>query len=114
MSDYISKSALIKNLQDWKFQECPIGICEEETETYKAICECIKAVNEQPTVDEKEMIRKTVERIVERLEEEESRKRENAKAELDEFCLEMFHHFESEADGIDKALKIVKEVGGIE
>ena len=69
MSDYISKSALIKNLQDWKFQECPIGICEEETETYKAICECIKAVNEQPTLDEKEIIRKPFERVVERLEE---------------------------------------------
>ena len=61
MADYISKSALIKNLQDWKFQECPVGVCEEETETYKTICECIKAVEELPTVDEKDIIRKRME-----------------------------------------------------
>ena len=69
MSDYISKSALLKNLWDWRLQECPVGVCDEETETYKTICECIKAVEEQPTVDEKEIIRKAFERVVERLEE---------------------------------------------
>lgn len=50
MSDLISRSALIKHLTDWRLQECPIGVCEEETETYKTICECIEAVKEQPVV----------------------------------------------------------------
>lgn len=49
MSDLISRSALIKHLTDWRLQECPVGVCEEETETYKTICECIEAVKKQPT-----------------------------------------------------------------
>lgn len=49
MSDLISRSALIKQLTGWRLQECPVGICDEETERYKTICECIKAVEEQPT-----------------------------------------------------------------
>ena len=69
MSDYISKSALLKNLWDWRLQECPVGVCDEETETYKTICECIKAVEELPTLDETEIIRKPFGRVVERLEE---------------------------------------------
>lgn len=47
-SDLISRSALIKHLTDWRLQECPVGVCDEETETYKTICECIEAVKEQP------------------------------------------------------------------
>lgn len=59
MSDYISKSALIelfKSLAD-----------EHETNSisYKALCEVIL---QQPTLDEKEIIRKAFERVVERLE----------------------------------------------
>lgn len=56
MSDLISRSALIKHLTDWRLQECPVGICDEETETYKTICECIKAVEEQPTAHDVEKV----------------------------------------------------------
>lgn len=49
MDDLISRSALLKNLWDWRLQECPVGVCDEETETYKTICECIEAVEKQPT-----------------------------------------------------------------
>ena len=48
--------------------------------------------------------------IVERLEERETRKREIAEEELEDFCLEMFHLHESEADGIKEAIEIVKGV----
>lgn len=109
MSDYISKSKAVESLKKYKFGAISN---DEEREYTKEIVLVI--VNGLPTVDETEIIRKTVERIVERLEEEETRKRENAQTELDEFCLEMFHHLESEADGIEKAIEIVKEVGGVE
>lgn len=69
-SDYISKSALLKHLWDWRFQECPVGVCDEETETYKTICECIEAVKEQPTLSETEIIRKPFERVVKQLSEQ--------------------------------------------
>lgn len=49
MGRLIDEDVLIKHLTDWRLQECPVGICDEETETYKTICECIEAVKEQPT-----------------------------------------------------------------
>ena len=58
MSDYISKSALLEQL---------IGIDDE------IVKGCIGVIQTQPTVDEKEIIRKTVERIVERLEDKKNR-----------------------------------------
>lgn len=53
--------------------------------------------------------RKPLERVIERLEEKESSYRERAKEELNEFCLEMFHLLYDEADGLKKAIEIVKE-----
>lgn len=98
MSDYISKSALLKNLLDWRLQECPVGVCDEETETYKTICECIKAVEEQPTISETEIIRKAMERVVERLKE---------KAKQRWLVL-------AERNGYERAIEICNEEGGIE
>lgn len=104
MSDYISKSALLKHLWDWRLQECPVGVCDEETETYKAICECIDAVKDKPTLDEKEIIRKAFERVVERLEEK-----------YNDIPIQYENNYEKGIeDGIDYAMKIVKEEGGIE
>ena len=64
MSDYISKSALIKaideQVQGWGKQ----GIVP-------SLFSAIAIVQNQPTVDEKEIIRKAFERVVERLEEQE-------------------------------------------
>lgn len=69
---------------------------------------------EKIAIDEKEITRKPMQEIVERLEESETSKRERASEELDEFCLEMYHLYESEADGIGEAIEIVKEVGGLD
>ncbi len=106
MSDYISKSALLKHLWDWRLQECPVGVCDEETETYKTICECIEAVKEQPTLDEKEIVRKTVERIIKNLE---------------HLCEQTYHksvdgdfYAGARNNAYHNAIRVVKEVGGIE
>lgn len=47
MGRLIDADALIKHLTDWRLQECPVGVCDEETETYKTICECIETDMEQ-------------------------------------------------------------------
>lgn len=59
MSDYISKSALMKYLRDYKW-EFALG---------SDFSKAIEMVDMQPTLDEKEIIRKPFERVVERLEE---------------------------------------------
>ena len=56
MSDYISKSALMDALI-----YCD-GLGRKSLEAV------VKTINEQPTLDEKEIIRKAFERVVERLE----------------------------------------------
>lgn len=56
--------------------------------------------------------RKPMERIVERLEEEKKWYSDKAKEELEEFYLEMFHHYTDEALGLEKAIEIVKEEMG--
>ena len=102
MSDYIS----IKDDRLWQilFDEA----CVEGKQA-----ERIQKELEKITVDEKEIIRKPFERVVERLEKKEVDYRERAKEELEEWCLEIFHLYESEADGIKDAIKIVKEECGI-
>jgi len=112
VSDYISKSALLKHLWDWRLQECPVGVCDEETETYKTICECIKAVEEQPTLDEKEIIRKPFERVVERLEEN-AQKMSEAKAIRPYAKHSPADHRYYKAISVKKAIEIVKEECGI-
>lgn len=59
MSDYISKSALIEALE--KVHPRVNGI--------DVFWSAMKVVEKQPTVDEKEIIRKAFKRVVERLEE---------------------------------------------
>ena len=92
MSNYISKSELFDALIYCK------GLGRNSLEAV------IKIINEQPTVDEKEIVRKAVERIVERLEELKC-SQEDAKKDFD--CAIRNSHF-------DKAIKICKEEGGIE
>lgn len=87
MSDYISKSALMQEIQDTLPQGGARGV-------FLAI------VDDAQTVDEKEIIRKTVERIVERLEEEQSRWKYDLNVPI--------------SRTINKAIEIVKEEGGIE
>ena len=64
MSDYISKSELLETLAKYKF-----GAISNDAEREYTKEMMLLIVGEQPTVDEKEIICKTVERIVERLEE---------------------------------------------
>ena len=85
MSDYISKSALLEQL---------IGIDDE------IVKGCIGVIQTQPTVDEKEIIRKAFERIVERLEE----------AGDKYFNMGDIYSFSS----MNEAIVICKEEGGIE
>ena len=92
MSDYIRKEDLKERLVFCK------GIGRTSLEAV------LKAMDNTPTVDENEIIRKTVERIVERLEELKC-SQEDAKKDFD--CAIRNSHF-------DKAIKICKEEGGIE
>lgn len=59
MSDYIRKSALEKYMRDYKW-EFALG---------SDFSKAMEMVDVQPTLDEKEIIRKSFERVVERLEE---------------------------------------------
>lgn len=68
---------------------------------------------EMIAIDEKEITRKPMQEIVERLEEEKQRHKEIAENELNEFCLEMYHYHTDMNHGINSAIEIVKEVGGL-
>ena len=80
MSDYIRKSALLEQL---------IGIDDE------IVKGCIGVIQTQPTVDEKEIIRKTVEKIIKRLEKHKSDWNDDYNVP------------------INNAIEIVKKVGGL-
>lgn len=92
MEDYISKSELIEAIKQQK----------DDNDMHCRLCmdAMIEIADELPTVDEKEIIRKTVERIVERLEEEQSRWKYDLNVPI--------------SRTINKAIEICKEVGGIE
>lgn len=86
MSDYISKSALMQEIKDTLPQGGARGVV-------------LAIVDDAQTVDEKEIIRKTVERIVERLEEEQSRWKYDLNVPI--------------SRTINKAIEIIKEECGI-
>lgn len=91
MSDYINKSALMKYLRDYKW-EFALG---------SDFSKAIEMVDVQPTLDEKEIIRKTFERVVERLEEN--------------IVITWEHDYlGGKKDAFMEAIEIIKEEGGIE
>ena len=92
MSDYISKNALID------FIMRNVVTLTEEAHDFKV--EIIDAIKNQPTVDEKEIIRKPMERIIERLE------KKSWKSYSDVARRNLLH--------LDDAIEICKEEGGIE
>ena len=53
--------------------------------------------------------REVCERIIERLSKEFNEYSEKSEEELEECCLEMFHHYCDMANGIERAVKIVQE-----
>lgn len=99
MSNYISKSALIKHIYD----EYHGGISEVQLAPYQVI----NMIDAQPTLDETEIIRKTFERIVERLKNRKADYEKDYKEYLDGEDLR-------KAMLLDVAIEIVKEEGGIE
>ena len=66
MSDYISKSAVIELIESKMTDGC-LGT---EDDTFIGGHGLVDDISELPTLDEKEIIRKPFERVVERLEEE--------------------------------------------
>ena len=87
MSDYISKSALMQEIQDTLPQGGARGV-------FLAI------VDDAPTLDQTEMFRKTIDRVLDRLDEE--------------IPISWKHDYRGgKKDGIVKAIEIVKEECGI-
>lgn len=73
MSDYISKSAVFAVMSDVfnSYGNNALNFDEEETKAIKRFCAMLQSqIAELPSVDEKEIIRKPMERIMERLEEQ--------------------------------------------
>ena len=107
MSDYISKSDVIKIIE--KAIENSSDFLQHNTQI-----DIMFEVQELPTLDEKEIIRKTVERIISMLEQQ----KEHHKALKDyERQVGTFYEMKQHEMGIDvcnKAIEICKEVGGIE
>ena len=100
MSDYISKDYAIQQVE---------GLTKKQRTNANINCilvnagEVIDCLHEQPSLDEKEIIRKAFERIVERLEE--------SKKELqNEYLGSAFYRMAE----LNRVIKIVKEEGGIE
>lgn len=91
MSDYISKSTVIELIESKMTDGC-LGT---EEETFIGGHGLVDDISDLPTVDEKEIIRKVIERVVERLEE----LKVNA--------------FNDESVIISDAIEIVKEECGI-
>ena len=98
MSDYISKSALIEQLTEWANRNEMMGLLTG----CNVVRDCIGVVESQPTLDEKEIIRKEFERVVERLEEEAKNYKDGVLQKL---------YFET---GVARSTSVVKEEGGIE
>ena len=92
--DYISKSAFVDSIM-----ENVVITTEEGLELRGEIVDLIK---NQPTLDEKEIIRKAFERVVERLEEEARNYKDGVLQKL---------YFET---GVARSIQVVKEEGGIE
>lgn len=100
MSDYISKSALIEQLIEWANRNEMMGYLT----SLDIVRECIGVVENQPTVDEKEIIRKPMERILTMLEDKSN-----------DIPIQYENNYEKGVtDGIDYAMQIVEKEGGIE
>ena len=124
MSDYISKSALIENIK------AEIQCVEKEKQQYfeqgnfhngnilveriQAMKLVMKIVANEPTLDEKEIIRKTVERIIEKFKHEEQEYNELRKFHKENGTKSMECLYIGKIGAFKDAIEICKEEGGIE
>ena len=107
MSDYISKQSVIDIVN--KEIERVTNSYEHNTQL-----RILFAIKELPILDKKEIIRKTVERIVERLEECEERYDDVALSEMNENGHTLdFEYAKGKKYGVEEAIKIAKEECGI-
>lgn len=110
MSDYIRKSTVIELIESKMTDGC-LGT---EEDTFIGGHGLVDDISDLPTLDEKEIIRKTVERIVERLED----KRLNEYSARMEYASCMSGVSVAFCDGyikaIEEIIEICKEVGGRE
>ena len=107
MSDYISKSKLIEEIKKQK----------DDNDMHCRLCmdAMIEIADELPTVDEKGIIRKTVERIVERLEYELKWTRAEQTIECERhngYGSPLQSKNSGRIEALKKAIKICKEEGG--
>lgn len=105
MSDYISKEETISTI--WNvfnsYGNSAVHFEVEETKAIRKFCSRLQREMELlPTLDEKEIIRKAFERVVERLEEEARNYKDGVLQKL---------YFET---GVARSIQVVKEEGGIE
>lgn len=98
MSDYISKSTVIELIESKMTDGC-LGT---DDETFIGGHGLVDDISDLPTLDEKEIIRKAFERVVERLEEEARNYKDGVLQKL---------YFET---GVARSIQVVKEEGGIE
>ena len=104
MSDYIRKSALVVSIV-----QNVVITTEEGLDLRNEIIELIK---NQPTLDEKEIIRKPFERVVERLEEKQTEYEKISEQKY--FDMPQACYYKGYEEGYKGAIKICKEEGGIE
>ena len=117
MSDYISREETIKALRNYAEQKHYGGETVLANGILKAVCFIEKEEN-IPTLDEKEIIRKAFERVVERLKErtkhlKDCTKYGNKNVEQQEKSYSTVMLYEV-ADLVEDLIGIVKEEGGIE
>ena len=106
MSDYISKSAFIEDIKSEIVNIAMNGL-KGTPRSREELYQLIERIEEQPTVDEKEIIRKPLERIVERLEEKLSNTNfEKATQECNE------SYVDGLSMGYADVIGIIKEEGG--
>ena len=110
-SDYISKSALIKAVHKIRVQD---GISEEVgyNRPLTDIANVYECINNQPTLDEKEIIRKAFERVVERLDKQAGEFIDLSHRELSNNSIHAIKYL-NKGFGVAKAIEIIKEECGI-
>ena len=105
MSDYISKSGLAEVVIDAFCGDCTQcgGHCRHD--------DLVEIIEHLPTLDEKEIIRKAFERVLERLEEKQTEYEKISEQKY--FDMPQACYYKGYEEGYKGAIKIIKEECGI-